>query len=62
MFYTVTTSDLTLQVRKRKQLEIQAIVNEKKAELDRLSSQFESLQRVEADQRALIEKLANNEA
>ena len=38
------------------------MINEKKAEFDRLNSQYESLQRVEADQKALIEKLTNNEA
>lgn len=44
------------------QLELQAMINEKKAELERLNLQHESLQRVEADQKALIEKLTNNEA
>ena len=44
------------------QLELQAMINEKKAELERLNSQHESLQRVEAEQKALIEKLTNNEA
>lgn len=38
------------------------MINEKKAELERLNSQYESLQRVESDQKALIEKLTNNEA
>ena len=50
------------EVRKRKQLELQAMINEKKAELERLNTQHESLQRVEAEQKALIEKLTNNEA
>lgn len=45
------------EVRKRKQIEVQAMINEKKAELDRLNSQHESLLRVEADQKALIEKV-----
>ena len=44
------------------QLELQAMINEKKTELERLNSQHESLMRVEADQKALIEKLTNNEA
>ena len=44
------------------QMELQAMINEKKAELERLNLQHESLQRVEADQKALIEKLTNNEA
>jgi intraflagellar transport protein 20 len=50
------------QVRKRKQVELQAMINEKKAELERLNSQHESLSRVEAEQKALVEKLTNNEA
>ena len=43
-------------------MELQAMINEKKAELERLNLQFDSLQRVEADQKALIERLTNNEA
>jgi len=50
------------EVRKRKQLELQAMINEKKAELERLCTQYDSLTRVEAEQKALIEKLTNNEA
>ena len=50
------------EVRKRKQLEVQGLIAEKKAELDRLSAQHDSLTRVEAEQKALIEKLTNNEA
>ena len=54
--------DSEREVRKRKQLELQAMINEKKAELERLSAQHDSLTRVEAEQKALIEKLTNNEA
>ena len=50
------------EARKRKQLELNAMINEKKAELERLNSQHESLVRVEAEQKALIDKLTNNEA
>mmetsp|Transcript_23004 Transcript_23004/g.50325 ORF Transcript_23004/g.50325 Transcript_23004/m.50325 type:complete len:137 (-) Transcript_23004:460-870(-) len=50
------------EVRKRKQVELQAMINEKKAELERLSAQHDSLVRVDAEQKALIEKLTNNEA
>ena len=46
----------------RPQHELQAMIAEKKAELERLNVQHDSLQRVEADQKALIEKLTNNEA
>eukprot|EP00310_Coccolithus_braarudii_P017377 CAMPEP_0183342200 /NCGR_PEP_ID=MMETSP0164_2-20130417/8357_1 /TAXON_ID=221442 /ORGANISM="Coccolithus pelagicus ssp braarudi, Strain PLY182g" /LENGTH=137 /DNA_ID=CAMNT_0025512715 /DNA_START=23 /DNA_END=436 /DNA_ORIENTATION=+ len=50
------------EVRKRKHLELQAMINEKKAELERLNAQHDSLIRVDAEQKALIEKLTNNEA
>ena len=49
-------------MRKRKQVELQAIISEKKAELDRLNTQYDSLVRVDAEQKALIEKLTNNES
>lgn len=47
---------------KRRQRELQATVNERKAELERLKAQRDSLARVDQDQRALIERLQNNEA
>ena len=50
------------EVRKRKEMELKAMINEKKAELERMNTQHDSLQRVEAEQKALIEKLTNNEA
>lgn len=40
----------------------QALVNEKKTELERLDVQHDSLVRVKAEQKALIDKLTNNEA
>ena len=54
--------DSEREVRKRKQLELQAMINEKKADLERLSAQHDSLTSVELQQKALIEKLTNNEA
>eukprot|EP00967_Tisochrysis_lutea_P089753 scaffold127957_cov29-Tisochrysis_lutea.AAC.2 len=69
--------DSEQETRKRKQLEIQvrasrcsgpegathsAMINEKKAELERLNAQYDSMVRVEAEQKALIERLTNNEA
>lgn len=54
--------DSEKEVRKRKQLELKAIINEKMAEVERLDAQHDSLVRVETEQRALIEKLTNNEA
>ncbi|KAG8461977.1 hypothetical protein KFE25_013996 [Diacronema lutheri] len=50
------------EVRKRRQRELQATVFERKAELERLRAQRDSLARVEQEQRALIERLQNNEA
>lgn len=48
---------------KRRQRELQATVNERKAELERLKAQRDSLARVDQDQRTLIElTLQNNEA
>jgi hypothetical protein len=38
------------------------MINEKKAELERLNAQYDSMVRVEAEQKALIDKLTNNEA
>jgi hypothetical protein len=38
------------------------MINEKKAELERLNAQYDSMVRVEVEQKALIEKLTNNEA
>ena len=50
------------EVRKRKQRELQATLNERKAELERLTAQHDSLARVSQEQKALIERLQNNEA
>jgi len=38
------------------------MINEKKAELERLNAQYDSMVRVEAEQKVLIDKLTNNEA
>ena len=48
------------EVRKRKQLEVQGLIAEKKAELDRLSAQHDSLMMVETAQRKMIDNLTNN--
>jgi intraflagellar transport protein 20 len=50
------------EARKKKQQELQFLINEKLAELERYTYQLESLQKVEEEQRMLIEKLRNNEA
>lgn len=49
------------ELRKRKQKELQALVNEKQAELERYTIEHASLLRLEAEQKALLDKLSNNE-
>mmetsp|Transcript_34985 Transcript_34985/g.88347 ORF Transcript_34985/g.88347 Transcript_34985/m.88347 type:complete len:129 (-) Transcript_34985:50-436(-) len=51
-----------VEVRKRRTAELQALINEKKAGLERLQLQYESLRKVDAEQKATIERLSNNEA
>lgn len=50
------------EARKAKGAELQALIDEKVAELARLTAEFDSLSRVETQQRDLIEKLSNNES
>ena len=50
------------EARKKKQQELQFLINEKLAELERYTYQLDSLQKVGEEQRMLIEKLRNNEA
>mmetsp|Transcript_21619 Transcript_21619/g.33823 ORF Transcript_21619/g.33823 Transcript_21619/m.33823 type:complete len:130 (+) Transcript_21619:330-719(+) len=50
------------EVRKIKAAEIQSLINEKRALLERLNMQHESLKKVDQEQKAIIEKLGNNEA
>ena len=46
--------------RKKKMMELNNLLNEKKCEQERYAIELESLQKVEAEQRILIEKLSNN--
>ena len=48
--------------RRKKEQELKTLINEKKMMLDRLTYEFESLSKVEADQKLTIEKLSNNES
>lgn len=48
----------TRKLKKRQQL---VLAREREAQLDRLDARVQSLEKVEADQLALIEKLCNNE-
>jgi intraflagellar transport protein 20 len=45
--------------RTKQQRALQAVINEKRAELDRYVVQCQSLERIEADQRATLERMTN---
>eukprot|EP01105_Mastigella_eilhardi_P002709 TRINITY_DN13491_c0_g1_i1.p1 TRINITY_DN13491_c0_g1~~TRINITY_DN13491_c0_g1_i1.p1 ORF type:complete len:135 (-),score=52.41 TRINITY_DN13491_c0_g1_i1:16-420(-) len=49
------------EVRRRKQKELEGLISEKQAQIDRLAQEYESLQRAETEQRILMEKLQRNE-
>eukprot|EP00668_Euglena_longa_P045232 GGOE01060872.1.p1 GENE.GGOE01060872.1~~GGOE01060872.1.p1 ORF type:complete len:147 (-),score=57.16 GGOE01060872.1:248-643(-) len=50
------------EVRKRKQRELQQAIKEKQTELDRHIAEYNSLQKLEAEQKQLIDKLSYNTA
>mmetsp|Transcript_136800 Transcript_136800/g.381346 ORF Transcript_136800/g.381346 Transcript_136800/m.381346 type:complete len:131 (-) Transcript_136800:272-664(-) len=54
-------ADMEEAARRRKQQQMQAMIAEKTAEHERLLFQLSSLERAEREQKALIEKLSNNE-
>ena len=45
--------------RARKIRSLQGLIAEKKAELDRYNTQYQSLERIEAEQRAILEKMSS---
>lgn len=45
--------------RRRQERALQTMINEKKAELDRYNIQLQSLERIDAEQKATIEKIVN---
>ena len=47
--------------RRKREQELKTLVNEKKMMLERMTYQFESLQKVANEQKLTIEKLSNNE-
>lgn len=47
--------------RKRKMMELNNLLNEKKAELERFNVELESLVKVESEQKTLINKLSSSE-
>ena len=54
--------DREVDSRKHKKAQQLTLIREREAELERLLHQVQSLEKVEAEQLALIEKLSNNEA
>mmetsp|Transcript_16788 Transcript_16788/g.28485 ORF Transcript_16788/g.28485 Transcript_16788/m.28485 type:complete len:128 (+) Transcript_16788:201-584(+) len=46
--------------RTRQERSIQTMINEKKAELDRYTLQLQSLERIESEQRAMIERITQS--
>eukprot|EP00347_Sterkiella_histriomuscorum_P012613 403367897 len=48
--------------RKKREQELKTLINEKKMELERLTYQHDSLQKVANEQKLTIEKLSNNES
>ena len=46
--------------RARRMRSLQGLIAEKKAELDRYNTQFQSLERIEAEQRAVLEKMSSS--
>ena len=48
--------------RRKKEQELKTQINEKKMMLERLTYQYESLAKVEGEQKLTIEKLSNNES
>mmetsp|Transcript_17730 Transcript_17730/g.41243 ORF Transcript_17730/g.41243 Transcript_17730/m.41243 type:complete len:131 (+) Transcript_17730:98-490(+) len=54
-------AEMEADSRRRKQQQMQAVIAEKTAELERLNFQLSSLDRAEREQKLLTEKLSNNE-
>lgn len=50
-----------IESRKKKEQEIKILIREKRQELERMKTQYISLEKVEEDQKKIIEKLSNNE-
>lgn len=48
--------------RTRQKRALQTVINEKRAELDRINAQLQSLERIESEQRATIEKFTNSQS
>jgi len=54
-------AEMEAEARRRKEQNMRAMIQEKQAELERLSFQLSTLERAEREQQVLIDKLSNNE-
>ena len=50
-----------IESREKREGELKVLIREKKEELERLKFQFNSLMKIENEQRMIIEKLSNND-
>jgi hypothetical protein len=50
-----------IESREKREQELKVLIREKKEELDRLKFQYNSLMKIESEQRTIIEKLSNND-
>lgn len=55
-----TRKEAETETRKRRQQDLQFLIAQKQSELQRLHDQFESLQKVEQEQKLITEKLSKN--
>jgi intraflagellar transport protein 20 len=50
-----------MESREKREKELRVLIREKKEELERLKFQYHSLEKIETEQKNIIEKLSNNE-
>eukprot|EP00694_Reclinomonas_americana_P003738 EC790673.1.p2 GENE.EC790673.1~~EC790673.1.p2 ORF type:complete len:117 (+),score=46.53 EC790673.1:76-426(+) len=50
-----------IEIRKRKEEELRAVIHERQVELERLTAEYESMVKLGQEQRVLIERLSNSE-
>ncbi|CAD7948319.1 unnamed protein product [Amoebophrya sp. A120] len=54
-------AEMESENRRRKQQQMRALIASKEAELSRLTTYYDSLEKVEREQKAMIERLSNND-
>ena len=62
LFINTILPIIFIENRKIQHNELRSVIDEKHAELERLRVEYDSLVKVEQEQKTLIEKLSNNEA